>query len=142
MKPPSARPPTIATAPPLRIFLLEDSCLLRELLTEAFASIGGVVLAGFAEAEDDAFEQLCRLSYQILILDIELKKGNGINLLRRLCVLPGHLPETTIIFSNNVSAAYRRAAAPLGVDYFFDKTAEFTQLQQLLEALGNKNAPV
>lgn len=138
MNPSPVFPATALVAPPLRIFLLEDSSLLRELLSEAFAGIGGVQLCGFAETEDDAFAQLCSTPYQILILDIELKIGNGINLLRRLCARSDHLAETRIIFSNNVSAAYRRAAAPLGVDYFFDKTAEFTQLQELLEALGTK----
>lgn len=125
----------IPTAP-LRIFLVEDSSLVRELVTETFAEIDGVVLGGFADSEDGAFHQLVAAPCHILILDIELKQGNGINLLRRLSALPDSPAKIKIVFSNNVSAAYRRVAEPLGVEYFFDKTTEFNQLRALLESLG------
>ena len=125
-----------AATSPLRVFLLEDSSLVRELVIETFAEIDGITLAGWADAEDEAFDQLCARPCQILILDIELKKGNGINLLRRLSAQPDQSKLIRIVFSNNVSPAYHRVAQPLGVQCFFDKTTQFGDLSALLTQLG------
>ena len=141
MDEPLVRPKANVMSPPLRIFLVEDSSLLRELVIETFAEIAGVVLADQAESEDEAFDKLAAAPCEILILDIELKQGNGINLLRRLALLPNLQKQIKIVFSNNAMAAYRRVAEPLGVHFFFDKTTEFKRLRTLLEQLGTgKNA--
>ena len=136
MSPPSSSTAAAFISPPLRVFLVEDSSLVRELVIETFADIEGIMLAGWADAEDAAFEQLCAGPCQILILDIELKTGNGINLLRRLAAQPSQSDLIRIVFSNNVSPAYHRVARPLGVQFFFDKTTQFAELGALLEQLG------
>ncbi|GAA4031331.1 response regulator transcription factor [Actimicrobium antarcticum] len=123
-------------SPPLQIFLIEDSSLVRELVIESFAEIPGVLLAGTADSEDDAYAHLTVQPCDILILDIQLRQGNGISLLRRLGKPAAESRQIRIIFSNNVSKGYRRLAEQLGVQFFFDKTCEFTQMRSLLEQLG------
>ncbi|MEB0135129.1 response regulator [Actimicrobium sp. CCC2.4] len=129
-------------SPPLQVFLIEDSSLVRELVIESFADIPGITLIGHADSEDEAFDQLERHPCDILILDIQLRQGNGISLLRRLGSTPRHENQIRIIFSNNVSKGYHRLAGQLGVQYFFDKTSEFTDMRELLEQLGNGTAAV
>ncbi|EGF33699.1 Putative response regulator receiver domain protein [Oxalobacteraceae bacterium IMCC9480] len=128
-------------SPPLQVFLIEDSSLVRELVIESFADIPGITLIGHADSEDEAFDQLERQRCDILILDIQLRQGNGINLLRRLGSQPQQNKQIRIIFSNNVSKGYHRLAGQLGVQYFFDKTSEFTDMRELLEQLGNGTVP-
>jgi DNA-binding NarL/FixJ family response regulator len=120
----------------LRIFLVEDSSAVRDLLIQNLTNIPGIELAGFAEEENDALEKLLRDSCDILILDIRLKQGNGMSLLRSLASRPGTGGSVKIIFTNNASDTYRRASAQYGVAYFFDKSTDFLQLRSLMQNLA------
>jgi DNA-binding NarL/FixJ family response regulator len=128
-------------SPPLQVFLIEDSSLVRELLIESFADIPGIALIGHADSEDGALDQLALQPCDILILDIQLRQGNGISLLRRLGSDPQYDQQIRIIFSNNVSKGYHRLAEQLGVQYFFDKTSEFSDMRELLLQLGSRTTP-
>ncbi|ASU40034.1 response regulator [Herbaspirillum sp. meg3] len=124
---------------PLKVFLVEDSADVRDLIMESLAEIPGVELAGYAETEQDAAAHLENESYDVLILDIQLKQGNGMNLLQSLARSgkKSH-DELKIIFSNHVSATYRRVGLQYGVQFFFDKSSEFTKLRSLIERLSGK----
>jgi response regulator of citrate/malate metabolism len=132
----------ILTAPgnhPLRVFLVEDSLDVRELMIENLAMIPGVVVAGVSESEGDALAQLNALPYDVLIVDIQLKKGNGINLLRQISEKTKVSNTLKIICSNNATEVFRRVGRQYGVNHFFDKTSEFPQLFELLKSLSCTN---
>jgi DNA-binding NarL/FixJ family response regulator len=95
----------------------------------------GITWSGFSDSENDAIEQLSHSENDILIIDIELKQGNGMNLLRRLMQSNMHTGCVKIIFSNNVCDAYRRAGKKYGVHYFFDKSFDLPELHALLKTL-------
>lgn len=120
----------------MRIFLVEDSPAIRELLIDHLTSIPGVELGGVADNESDAYESLSRQLYDVVILDIGLKQGNGMSLLRTLAQLPGQETCVKIIFTNNVSDTYRRAGEQFGVGFFFDKSSDFLQLHALVRELA------
>jgi len=120
----------------LRIFLVEDSPTVRELLIQNLTNIPGIELAGVAEAEDDALEQLSRAACDVLILDIRLKQGNGMSLLRTLASRADPGVGIKIIFTNNASDTYRRAGAQYGVGFFFDKSTDFLQLRSVVQKLA------
>ncbi|KAF3996107.1 response regulator [Glaciimonas immobilis] len=139
MKTTVALPSKEARTVPLRIFLVEDSTDVREWIIETVEGIQGVTLAGFSEEENDALKKIDAEPYDILILDIELKQGNGMSLLKTLSKSNKFLDNLKIIFSNNVSQVYRRAGEQYGVRFFFDKTSEFSKLRTLLEELGSNS---
>lgn len=118
---------------PLRVFLVEDSLEIRDLMVENMAMIDGLTVAGMAESEDEALAQLQALSFDILIVDIQLKKGNGINLLRNIADDQKFSGTLKIICSNNASEVFRRVGRQYGVNHFYDKTSEFPQLFALLK---------
>jgi DNA-binding NarL/FixJ family response regulator len=124
---------------PLRIFLVEDSLEVRELIIENLAMIPGVVVAGVSDTEQDALKQLNTLHCDILIVDIQLKKGNGINLLREIAEKKNPAP-LKIICSNNATEVFRRVGRQYGVNHFFDKTSEFPQLFSLVRELSSTRA--
>ena len=126
---------------PLKIFLVEDSADVRDLIIESLAEIPGVVLAGYAETEQDAAVRLEHESYDVLILDIQLKQGNGMHLLQSLAHTGKRRhDELKIIFSNHVSSTYRRVGVQYGVQFFFDKSSEFTKLRSLIERISGRGA--
>ena len=127
---------TIPNPAAIRIFLVEDSPEVRDLLIENLEEIPGIDYAGFSETENDALNRLNQDNYDVLILDIQLKQGNGMSLLQSLSRASVQANALKIIFSNNVSNAYRQVGSKLGVEYFFDKSSEFLQLRQFLEHLG------
>lgn len=109
---------------------------MRDLIVGVLSDLPDIVWAGFADTEEDAFEQLQSPCCDVLIVDIELKSGNGINLLRKLAEADLCRDDLKIIFSNNVCDAYRRAGHRYGVAHFFDKSFEMPQLFSLLEGLN------
>lgn len=117
----------------LRVFLVEDSLEIRDLMVENMAMIAGLTVAGMAESEDEALSRLRADHFDILIIDIQLKKGNGINLLRNIAEDQKFSAALKIICSNNASEVFRRVGRQYGVNHFYDKTSEFPQLFALLQ---------
>jgi DNA-binding NarL/FixJ family response regulator len=122
---------------PIRIFIVEDSPPVRDLIIENLTAIPGLEVIGYSDAESDAMDQLTKLPCDICILDIQLKQGNGLSLLRKLVTSAVQPNVLHIIFSNNVDATCRREGERYGVQFFFDKTTEFLQLQGLLQDLAS-----
>ena len=56
----------------LRVLLIEDSALLRQLMQEMFAEIEGVELVGVADGEKAAIDTIVKKAADIAIVDLEL----------------------------------------------------------------------
>ena len=116
----------------LQVMLVEDSHIISDLISESLARIPRLSLLGIAETENEALSMLHAQPCDVLILDIQLRQGNGINLLRVLADDPAYVKTVKIVLSNHVSGTYRRICEQYGVQFFVDKTSEFPQLQHLL----------
>jgi len=79
---------------PVRVFLVEDSAAIRESLSQGISSPGRIEVVGYAETEDAARRSLSRLNCDIVVLDIELKQGNGLNVLAWLRAQPSGASST------------------------------------------------
>jgi len=126
---------TTGVVQPLRVFLVEDSPAVAELLTEQLNDIRDVHVVGAAESEGAAIVALDATSCDVLIVDIKLREGNGIGLLRRLAAsqVPRPRPPVRIVFSNYTENEYRVLAKRYGAQHFFDKA---TDLRALLAVVG------
>ena len=120
----------------IRVFLVEDLPAVRTLVIENLEDISGLQLAGYAETEQAAVAWLGDHDCEVLILDLELREGNGIGVLKQLAST-GECPDLVkIIYSNHVGLNIRRLATKFGASYFFDKSLETPQLRMLLESLS------
>ena len=124
------------TGSQLRVFLVEDLPAVRALVVESLEEIQGLKLAGFAETETGAMSWLTENDCEVLILDLELKEGTGIGVLKRLAKQESRPGLVKIIYSNHVGQNIRRVAEKLGATYFFDKTLDTPQLHVLLKRLS------
>lgn len=120
---------------PLRVFLVEDLPVVRNRIVESLEEIDGLEVAGFAEGEESALSWLRSNHCDVLILDLELRQGNGLGVLKALAAeaRPG---PVKIVYSNHASSNIRRVAVQLGASYFFDKTMDTPKLRPLLEELA------
>ena len=74
------------TPPPnkKKIFLVDDHPLVREWLTNLIHQQPDLAVCGEAETAPDALEAIARLKPDVAIVDISLKDGSGIELIKRL----------------------------------------------------------
>ncbi|MGH8595669.1 MAG: response regulator [Gammaproteobacteria bacterium] len=114
---------------PLRIVLVEDSRAVVAALSEQLNELPNVIVVGNTDSEQGAVELLGSTEYDVVILDIQLRLGTGIGVLRTLARLPEPARKhTAMIYSNYAEGEYRAAAARFGARYFFDKTADTQSL--------------
>jgi two-component system response regulator DevR len=69
---------------PVRVFIVEDSPLIRKRIIENLQSLGGFDVVGFAEAESAAVAAIAETEPDVIITDIRLKEGNGIEVVRQV----------------------------------------------------------
>ena len=65
-----------------RIFLVEDSSILRERLADMLAVRGDVEIVGHADSEEAAVAALQTQQWDMLIVDLQLLHGTGLGVLR------------------------------------------------------------
>src|ERR1043165_7366450 len=66
----------------LRILLVEDSPLLRSRLESMMSQYAAFKVTGLAAAEAEAVEKLDTTSYDAIVVDVELRPGSGIGVIR------------------------------------------------------------
>jgi DNA-binding NarL/FixJ family response regulator len=117
-----------------RVFLVEDSPLLRERLAAMLAALPGTEVVGHAAGAAAAVQAILAAPPDAVVLDIQLEKGNGFDVLRELSA---RAPQVRVyVLTNFANDAYRAAAARLGAKGFFDKSTEFERLRAALAAAG------
>jgi two-component system response regulator DevR len=123
---------------PLRVFVVEDSPVIRERLIESISSLPNVTVVGDADTEADAIAALQRTPCDVVVLDLQLRHGHGFNVLNALRA-PADRPHLIIIvLTNFASALYRSRSMQMGADYFLDKSREYARLGDVLEELASR----
>lgn len=129
------------TTKPLRVFLVEDSAVIRERLTETISSLEHVEVVGHAETEADAIAALQVEACDAVVLDLQLREGHGFNVLKALRRASAGPRITVLVLSNYATPQYRGRSMEIGADYFFDKSREYDRLCEVLEELVATRSP-
>ena len=120
---------------PLRVLLVEDSSLFRDRVAESIESPGRVQIVGYAISEKAALELLWSQEWDVLILDLQLKQGNGLGILKGLQSRGRPAHTKVIVLTNHDYYLYRLKTTECGADYFFSKTRDFHLVTELLERM-------
>lgn len=129
-----------ADAASVRVLLIEDSPILRELLANMIEDIAGIEIIAEVDAEEQALAILEEYRPDLAIIDLELRQGSGLNVLRRISAHPErYLGLHAVVFSNHAHASVRERCRMLGAEAFFDKTF---QMDELLDYLQGRAAQV
>jgi DNA-binding NarL/FixJ family response regulator len=115
----------------VKVFLVEDSAMLRQRLLAILASVPGAVSCGHAAGAAEAIAAIQAAKPDVVVLDIQLESGNGFDVLR---AVGGS--TAVYVLTNFANDAYRRKAEGLGARGFFDKSTEVERLRQALMQAG------
>jgi len=110
----------------VRVFVVEDSALLRERIVADILSLGTFDVVGVADTEADAFAGITKTCPEIVVTDLMLREGSGIGVVRRLRNYPDCPPLQIFVLSNYATAEYKRAILMSGANDFFDKSSEYS----------------
>lgn len=117
----------------MKVYVVDDSTLVRERLVALLSEIPGVQVIGSAENADEGLAGITMKRPDIAILDIRMASGSGISVLEELKKREDC--PTVIMLTNYPYPQYRRKCMEAGADYFFDKSSEFSKLTDVLSRM-------
>jgi DNA-binding NarL/FixJ family response regulator len=110
----------------MKVFIADDSQILRERLKTMLADLPEVEIAGQAKDTPEAIQSIKELKPDVVILDIRMPGGSGIEVLQSIKKdRPG---IKVIVFTNYPYPQYRKKCMEFGADFFFAKAAESDQI--------------
>lgn len=120
----------------LRILLVEDSMRLQTRLTELLTRPGIMRVTGLADTESAAMDLIAAQPFDVLVVDVELRTGSGINVVNMTRARTELTSAPLIIVLTNYDLrTVRDRCLAAGADHFLDKTRDFERLLPLIEAV-------
>ncbi|HMQ51574.1 MAG TPA: response regulator transcription factor [Anaerolineae bacterium] len=115
----------------IRVFIADDSLIVREHLVTMLDELVGIEIVGQAENVTEAISAIQQLRPDVVILDIRMPGGSGIDVLQT--IKQDEVAPIVIILTNYPYSGYRQKCLQAGADYFLDKSTEFEQIPELFE---------
>jgi DNA-binding NarL/FixJ family response regulator len=104
-------------------------------LIESLSEIPNIEIVGLVDTEADALAILLHSAWNVAVLDLQLKRGTGLGVLKALA--KGVRPANTkiLVFTNYAFPQYRdRSLAYRGL--FFDKARDLQRVRVVLTSLA------
>lgn len=118
---------------PRTALLVDDSAIVRERLMQLAERIPGLVVVAQCEDAECALSSLDQVAPDIMLLDIRLRAGGGMRLLRHAAQ---HHPLTrVVVLTNQADEQTRRICLRNGAHQFVDKSSDLDRLPHLLGEL-------
>lgn len=117
----------------IKTFIADDSLNVRKGLIAMLSQVDGIELIGEAENVDEAIGSVQMLKPDVVILDIKMPGGSGVDVLK---YVKKEQPSTiVIILTNYPYPQYRQECMDEGADFFFDKSIEFEKVIEVCKQL-------
>jgi two-component system chemotaxis response regulator CheY len=117
------------------VLIVDDDPLIRQLIATTLEDVAGFELH---EAEDgeQALEVAGRETPELVFLDIQMPKLDGIEACRRLRAEPTTAEATIVMLTASGGDAPEREAASAGADLYLTKPFSPLELLSLVDSLG------
>jgi DNA-binding NarL/FixJ family response regulator len=113
----------------MTVFIADDSDPVRERLIAMLSEIDGAEVIGEARNYDEAVESIRSLKPHVVILDIQMPGGSGIDVLKN--IKQDGRPPVVLMLTNHTSPQHREKCMEWGADFFLDKSREFESLTSI-----------
>jgi len=117
----------------MKVFIADDAEVVRERLVNLLSEFDEIEIVGQAEDAREAIESISKLKPDVVILDIRMPGGGGINALK--AIKKNGLAPIVIILTNYPYSQYRKKCLEEGANYFFDKSSQFEKIIDVLKQL-------
>ena len=126
----------------MKVFLVDDSSVVRERLVGILAEVPGIEIVGQAEDAFSALDAIPVLKPDVVVLDIYMPGSvTGMYVLER--IKKERQAPIIIMLTNYSFEQYKRRCLSAGAAYFFDKSTEFERVPEvLMELLSNGHKTV
>jgi len=128
------RLPLLVDDKSMRVLIADDSRLLVERLMAVLAKVPDIKIVGQAETGAEAFEAIRTLAPDVVILDLCMPGGSGIDVLNG--IRRDQLNCVVIILTGYGESQYRKRCLEGGATYFLDKATEFETVADVLRNLA------
>lgn len=126
--------------PEVSVYLVEDSPIIVSLLTRLLEEEAGVAVVGSSGDASRAIEEIGNRPPTVVVVDLLLSAGTGIDVLRALDRTRESIPLVLTSFGADV---YRQAAHALGIrpEHFFDKGNEIPRMLETIREIAALKRP-
>ncbi|MFC2008585.1 response regulator transcription factor [Chloroflexota bacterium] len=123
----------------MRVYVVDDSPLVRERLVALLSEIDGVEVIGTADNAEEGIAGIAREKPEVAILDIRMPAGSGISVLE--AVKSSAESPIVIMLTNYPYPQYRKKCMEAGADFFFEKSSEFHRVNDVLVGMVTRETP-
>lgn len=116
-----------------KILIVEDSDNVQARLKSRINSLFNSYITDHAMDTTTALSSLIAKPPDVVILDIQLPDGSGIDILAKIKKDSNHI--IVIILTNFPYSIIRARCMELGADYFFDKSKDFNEVMDVLREI-------
>lgn len=120
----------------MKVFIVDDSTVVVERLAELLKEVPEVRLAGQASDAPNAIRDIQKEKPDVLILDLQMPGGSGLDVLR--AVRPSFPHLRVLVCTNYPYPQYRQECLAAGADFFLDKSIDFARIPAILQDLIGK----
>ena len=104
--------------------MVDDSALMRSLLTEMISTAADMEVVGAAPDAVVAREMIKSLNPDVLTLDVQMPKMDGLKATRAIRCLPGHAATPILALTANAFSEDRERCIEAGMSDFITKPVE------------------
>jgi DNA-binding NarL/FixJ family response regulator len=117
----------------VKVLIADDSDVFVQPLRAMLAQIRDIEVVGQARSGGEALQLIRNLRPDVLILDIQMPGGSGIDVLNSM--KRDGLTPIVIVLTNFPYSQYREICLQLGAQFFFDKSVAFDKVGKALRRL-------
>ena len=118
----------------MKIFIADDSDEVRKRIVAMLSDLERIDTIGQAENVQDAIASIREFGPDVVILDIRMPGGSGIDVLEGI-EKKNQVP-IVIMLTNYPHSQYRKRCMEAGADFFFDKSVEFEKVIEVVSGIS------
>ena len=120
---------------PISVLLVDDHPIVREGYRRLLEESGKVRVLGEAATVDEAYQRFCRLTPDVVVMDLALPGVSGIEGIRRM--LTHDANARVLVFSMHEDAIFARRALESGAAGYLTKASAPRVLVEAVEAVAS-----
>jgi DNA-binding NarL/FixJ family response regulator len=118
----------------MRVLIADDSEVVCQRLIAMLSELPEAEVVGQATNSSEAISSIQELRPDVVILDIRMPGGSGIDVLR--AIKKNDSAPRVIVLTNYPYPQYRKACMDAGAEFFLDKSTEFEKVTELIKQLS------